>query len=227
MGADSYKKKLITGLIVGTIGALAGLICLTFLYRILMHLPLAARMPWGIVSYWIIAAAPVAVMLYCNDKPRDYGFTKQNITGQILTGLVIGVLMSVVLTLLPHLAGLGDFVDNGRRYIYLWQFAYEFVYCVFAVGFVEELVFRGFIYRKTELLCGSEAAAVAVSSAAFGLFHFLGGSIIQMIVTGLLGVFWCVCRNRIKSCTIISLIIAHGVYDALISVWAAVFFNGF
>ena len=45
--------------------------------------------------------------------------------------ILIGVVMSVVLTLIPHLIGFGEFVDSGKRYKYLWQFAYEFLYCIF------------------------------------------------------------------------------------------------
>ena len=39
----------------------------------------------------------------------------------------------------------------------------------------------------------------------------------------LLGVVLCLCRLKIRHCTLLSLVIAHGVYDALISVFASIF----
>ncbi len=37
-----------------------------------------------------------------------------------------------------------------------------------------------------------------------------------------IGVFFCVCRLKIKNCSTLVLIIGHGVYDALITVFASV-----
>lgn len=221
--SDIDKRKNLAGLIVGAAGAFAGLLCLVQINRVLMYMPVMARMPASVISYWIIAFVPFVIIFWSKDKPRDYGFVRNNLIGQIVTGLIIGIIMSLVLTFIPHIAGFGNMVDNGRRYMYWWQFAYEFVYCIFAVGFAEEFVFRGFIYRKIELLSNSQTVAIAVSSVLFGLFHFLGGSIVQIVITGCIGLIFCIFRSRIKGCTIISLIIAHGVYDALITVWAAVF----
>lgn len=217
------KRKNLAGLIVGAVGAFAGLLCLVQINRVLMYMPVMARMPAAVISYWIIAFVPFAIIFWSKDKPQDYGFVRNNLIGQIVTGLIIGIIMSLVLTFLPHIAGFGNMVDNGRRYMYWWQFVYEFVYCIFAVGLAEEFVFRGFIYRKIELLSNSQTVAITVSSILFGLFHFLGGSIVQIVITGCIGAMLCILRSRIKGCTIISLIIAHGVYDALITVWAAVF----
>ena len=93
---------------------------------------------------------------------------------------------------------------------------------IFAVGFAEEFVFRGYIYKKILNISGKETAAVIVSSVLFGLFHIFRGSIVQVITTAFIGAFFCLCRAKIKGCTIVSLIIAHGIYDALITVWTAV-----
>lgn len=51
----------------------------------------------------------------------------------------------------------------------------------------------------------------------------IGGNIVQIISTGILGAIFCICRVKIKNCTLLSVIIAHGVYDALITVWLNVF----
>ncbi len=217
------KKKEIISLIIGFAGAWAGLYgVVAFNQFVLMLLSLGIRMASMILTYWLIALIPVIVMLVNKDRLTDYGFYKNKIWMQIFMGILIGVVMSVVLTLIPHLIGFGEFVDSGKRYKYLWQFAYEFVYCILAVGLVEEFVFRGFIFEKIKRIGGNDIIAVIVSSVLFGAFHLFSGNMVQMVITAFMGAFFCFCRLKIKNCTTLSLIIGHGVYDALITVFASI-----
>ena len=141
---------------------------------------------------------------------------------QIGIGVAIAIAMSVVFTLIPHLAGFGQFFDTGNRYEYLWQYIFEFTYCILSVGFVEEYVFRGFIFGKLQKICRNNVLPVVISSALFGLFHIFNGNIFQVLMTAGIGALFCLCRLKIKNCSTLSLVIAHGVYDALITVWANV-----
>lgn len=131
----------------------------------------------------------------------------------------------MILTLLPHLFGFGEYVDSGKRYKYLWQFLYEFFYCIFAIGLVEEFVFRGFVYKKVKSISQKDMIAILGSSVLFDIFHLFSGNMIQMLMTVCIGAFFffffCFCRLQIKNCSTLSLIIGHGVYDALITVWAS------
>lgn len=216
------KRNERIALTAGVAGAMAGLYgVISFNRSVLGTLPLAWRMVSMIPVYLLIALIPGIIMLLQGNRFADYGFTKQGILRQILAGLGVGVLMSCALTLLPHLLGFGACVDNGKRYRYLWQFAYEFVYCVCAVGFAEEFVFRGFVYQKLRSISAGESVAVIGSSALFGLFHLFGGNGVQMVMTACIGALLCCCRLKVKSCSTLSLIVAHGVYDALITVWAS------
>lgn len=218
----SEKKKELVSLIIGFAGAFLGLYgVISFNRFVLMSLPLGLRMVCMIVTYWLIALIPVIVMFVRKDNLADY-WNNDRIGYQILTGVLIGTAMSLVLTLVPHLAGFGAYVDSGKRYTYLWQFAYEFLYCIAAVGLAEELVFRGFIYNKIKKISGNDIAAIIGSSVLFGIFHLFGGNIVQMIMTAFIGAFFCLCKLKIKNCSLLSLIIAHGIYDALITVWASV-----
>lgn len=218
------KKKEWICFIIGFLGSILGLYGVVFFNQlVLMSLSLGLRMVSLIVVYWLIALIPIIVILVSRDKLADYGFTRDKIGLQIIVGIVLGLSMSFLLTLLPHFAGLGEFVDNGKRYQDLWQFAYEFCYCILAIGCVEEFVFRGFIYEKIKRISNKDAIAIIGSSAFFGVFHLLSGNIIQMIVTACIGAFFCFCKLKIKNCSIVSLMIAHGIYDALITVWASVF----
>jgi len=64
--------------------------------------------------------------------------------------------------------------------------------------------------------------AIIISSLLFGLFHIFNGNIIQIFVTAFIGFLYCVFREKIKGCTLLSLIIAHGVYDAMIVLWVSI-----
>lgn len=213
--------------------ALYGVIC--FNRYVLMSLPLAARMAAMVLSLLAVAAGPVLIAALAGDKPADFGFAKNAVGMQLLWGVILGAAMSLVLTLPFHLFGLGDFVDSGKRYTEAWQFAYEFFYCIAAVGLSEEVIFRGFFYNRfarfARGMCGTHGTRgtqsvvlpVALSSVLFGFYHIFGVNPIQIVTTAALGVLFCILRLKIKNCSTLSLIIAHGIYDAMICVWSAIF----
>lgn len=207
--------------IIGVVGGLLGVNA--FNQYVLMSLPLVVRMVLMIVTYLPIALVPFCIVIFNKEKWSDYGFSKEKIGYQLLIGLAIALCMSFVFTVIPHLIGKSDWVNNQHIYIYAWQYIYDFIQYIGAVALVEEFVFRGFFYKKLETLFGSTVGAIIGSSILFGLFHFLGGNIGQIILTGFIGAIFCICRVKIKNCTLLSVIIAHGVYDALITVWLNVF----
>ncbi|MBQ8171670.1 MAG: CPBP family intramembrane metalloprotease [Oscillospiraceae bacterium] len=168
-------------------------------------------------------AVPVIFVFISHVKPAELGFTKDNLPAQILVGIGVGVTMSLTLTLVPTLLGFGDWVSSGKNYTEWWQFAYEFIYCIGAVGVTEEFIFRGYFVHKLRQIKDSSLFAGIVSSVMFGLFHIFGGNAVQVIFTSVIGGILYVCREKVKHCTLLSLIIAHGVYDALICVWSFVF----
>ena len=218
------RNKTIIQMVIAIIGVVAGLLGVNaFNQYVLMNLTLVVRIVLMIVIYLLIALVPFCIVLFHKDKWSDYGFSKEKIGYQMLIGLGIALCMSFVFTVIPHLAGKSDWVNNQHQYQYMWQFIYDCVYYIFAIALVEEFVFRGFFYKKLEMLFNSTMGAIIGSSVLFGLFHFVGGNIVQILLTGIIGTIFCICRVKIKNCTLLSVIIAHGVYDALITVWLNVF----
>ena len=213
------------GLIIGFTGIMLGCLLVRLLNSyLLMAIPLIPRMITMVVSYWLCALVPIVLFFFHKDRLSDYGFTKDGLFLQIIIGIGLGLLMSVILTLIPHLLGFGGFVDNGHRYKYLWQFIFEFVYCTAGVAAAEEFGFRGFIYARIKKISkDKDLIAILGSSVLFGLFHIFGGNIFQVFITMLIGLFFCFLRLKIKKCSTLSLIICHGVYDAMITVWASLF----
>ncbi|MCM1118597.1 MAG: CPBP family intramembrane metalloprotease [bacterium] len=201
--------------------ALWGVVC--FNQYVLMSLPLLTRMVLCIAMYLCIAIGPLLIMTLAQDTWKDYLFSQEKLGTQLAVGIGIGLVMSLVLTLPLFLTGHGEWSDNGKHYAFIWQYVYELVYCLVAVAFTEEFIFRGFLYRKLRVISGSDGMAILISSLAFGLFHIFGGSLVQVGMTSLIGLALCLVRHKVRSCTTLSLIIAHGLYDFLITVWVNVF----
>jgi hypothetical protein len=129
--------------------------------------------------------------------------------------------MSLVLTVLPIILGFKDMVGS-ITYTQVWKFVYQFIYAIFGVALAEELIFRGYIFKKLLEIKNARWFAIIISSVLFGLFHIFNGSIIQVFMTAFIGFLYCIFREKIKGCTLLSLIIAHGVYDATIVLWVSI-----
>ena len=89
------------------------------------------------------------------------------------------------------------------------------------MALAEEFVFRGYIFHKLLEVKDSRWFAIIVSSILFGLFHIFNGNLIQVIMTSFIGFLYCVLREKIRNCTLLSLVITHGLYDGMIVLWVA------
>lgn len=185
---------------------------------VFMTLPLGIRMVLAFVEQWAVLFVPIILMVVTKTRLSDLGFSRDKIGWQIVIGMVLAVIMSLFLTLTPILCGFEESIV-GTHYQFWWQFVYDLVQKIFAVALMEEVIFRGFIYKLLLDINGKEWFAIVVSSVLFGFFHIFNGNIFQVITTAFIGFVFCVCRNKIKGCTLLSLIIMHGVYDWLIPLW--------
>lgn len=186
----------------------------------MMSFSLAPRMILMIVTYWMFFLPPGVLMWVNREKLSDLGFTKEKIIQQILIGVLLALLMSLFLTVLPILLGFKNIISS-TIYTQTWQFVYQFVYMIFGVAIPEELVFRGYLFNKLLEIRNSRWFAIIISSSLFGLFHILNGYLPQVFSTAIIGLIFCICREKIKGCTLLSLIVAHGVYGAMIVLWAS------
>ena len=214
----NYRLQLVISLI-GIAILMFGVIL--FNQNILMSLPLGVRAVLGVLLHWGPAIVPIIIMILNKEGLRELGFSKEKLGLQILIGIIIALAMSFAFTLIPILFGFKDMVGS-TTYTKLWQFIYEFAYRILGVAFAEEFIFRGFIFYKLLQIKRSRKHAIIISSLLFGIYHIFSGNIIQVFMTFLIGLFLSMCREKIKNCTITSLIVAHGVYDALIVVLVAI-----
>lgn len=188
---------------------------------LLMSFSLRLRLILMIVTQWILFLVPAILMIVYKEKLSSMGFKKEEIPLQIGIGVLLAISMSLILTIFPILFGFKDMVGNAS-YTQTWQFVYEFIYRILGVALVEELVFRGYIFHKLLEIKDSKWFAIIISSLLFGLFHIFNGNIIQIFMTAFIGLIYCIFREKIKGCTLLSLIIAHGVYDAMIVLWVSI-----
>ena len=216
------KKRDIWLMILGYAGALAGCFGVIMFNRyVLFSLPLAGRLVCRLIVYWLMALVPLILIRISKDKTDALSIPGEKIGLQILIGVVSGSVIASAYFLVPCFMGFGTIVDNGSRFTKLWQFLYELIYFIVAVGAVEEIVFRGFIYSKLKSVFEKEWIAILASSILFGLFHLLIGNIVQVCVTTIIGIIFCLVRYKIKGCSLLSLIILHGVYDFMIVLYSS------
>ncbi len=192
-----------------------------FQKSVLVSLPLATRAILSIVIPWLQLFVPFVFMKLYKISLFQIGFSKSKLTSQVFIGSILGISMSLIFTVLPILLGFKDMVGS-TSYTQTWQFCYEFVYMIFGIALVEEFFFRGFLFERVLNVSKSNWTAIIVSSCIFGLSHIFNGSIIQVFTTALIGVMFCICRDKIINCTTLSLIIMHGIHNALITLFVAI-----
>ncbi|MFB0836405.1 CPBP family intramembrane glutamic endopeptidase [Arthrobacter sp. E44] len=101
------------------------------------------------------------------------GFSTRHAGWQLLTALAL-LAVTLAVTLALALAALG-FHMFGEGQTGLLPFLYGAVRSFLLVGFGEELIWRGYVLGAVRRNLRSGAAAVLLSSALFGLWHYPGG----------------------------------------------------
>jgi membrane protease YdiL (CAAX protease family) len=94
------------------------------------------------------------------------------------------------------------------------------------VGFAEETLFRGYILNSLLRLDVPKIVAIAVSSAMFGAWHFIGsGNWAQVLITAIAGSVFAVTfvYGKKRGVGLLSIALAHGAYDLLLQVLAHIF----
>ncbi len=150
-------------------------------------------------------------------KLDEIGITTNKLFKQVITGVVIGSSVAVIIVGLTVLLGFREQLGNPL-YEEGWQYIFYFFYTIFAVGLFEEIFFRGYIYKKILDVRDNKWFAIIVSSMIFGVCHFVGNGnffqdVPQVLLATIMGVVYCILRERVRNCTLISLIFMHGMYD--------------
>ena len=195
---------------------------LFFQHFVLMEYAVAVRAVLAIVVKWLMLVLPIALMIKHREKATDIGFSREKIPVQLLTGVYIAIILTGILAGIPALLGYKEILGS-TVYSEPWQFVYQLIYMTLGVALVEEVFFRGYVFKKLLDIKDSRWFAIIISSVLFGLAHMFNNHILAVIPTAIIGVILCLFREKIRHCTTLSLIIAHGFYNTLISLIAAFF----
>ena len=213
----SKNKKIVFEIIISLISVFILVYSLNcFNKYILINLSLITRMILMPIMYWLIAIVPVIICIKNKNKLTDIGFSKNKILKQIIIGIVIAFIMSLLFTLIPILIFGKENTYTGYNFKYIWQYIYQFVYLIFGVSLTEEFIFRGYLLNNFKKINNNQIDSIIKTSLLFGLFHIFIGNIVQVIGTSFIGLIFALCREKIKNCSLLSIIIAHGIYDWLI-----------
>jgi membrane protease YdiL (CAAX protease family) len=182
---------------------------------------LATYLPIRIVLLFAVQAAFFMIAIVSNNliegrKFRELGYTREDFSGQFMWAGIIFVVLSAVFIGLPLLLGVRDMFGNAD--MLLLAVPYRFL-----VGFAEETLFRGYVLGALLRLKFPKIGAIIISSFLFGAWHFIGsGNVVQVLLTTLIGAIFAIGLVYAQRCTTLSIALAHGAYNATLSVLARV-----
>jgi len=215
------KKRNIITVVITYAFALVVLLGIGWVNRAVDNFSFVPRLILVTVAWWPMLIATIFFMRRDKEGLKDIGFTKEKILIQILLGVLVAAGSLLIFIVIPALFGIMlGYVGN----LNVLSIVLNFVYILLSVALVEEIIFRGHLFKKLLDIKGSMWFAIILSSVLFGFFHIFNWSIWQIIITTVMGIYWCTCRLKLKHCTLLTLIIAHALHNALLPVITAVMF---
>jgi len=176
-----------------------------------------------ILPWWPMLLATAFFMRRNGEGLKDIGFTKEKLGAQILLGFPVAAITLLVFIILPEL--LFNIRMGFTMEFNLLNLITELIYMLLGVALVEEIIFRGHLFKKLLDIKDNKWFAILVSSVLFGLFHMFNFNPLQIVITTIMGIVWCLLREKIKHCTLLTLIIAHALHNALIPLVIGLFFS--
>ena len=161
------------------------------------------------VYYLIGAVALVAIKLTGVEIGLDFRNWKS-----YLIGLVMAIALSLFIAVIPALFGssiVGSHLDPTPDILIL-----NFVFFVFTVGPIEELVFRVYVQETfISFFKTHKWVAVIIAAFLFGLWHIINGSLLQVLFAFGIGLVFGFVKYFLKDCKFLGVATAHGLYDFL------------
>ena len=129
-------------------------------------------------------------------------------------GIIIALLLSLTIAFIPALCG---FSLVGSHKDFSWfSIIYNFLNYFLIIGPVEELIFRVYIQDTlVSFFDKGKYIGVVIAALIFGLWHWINGSIVQVLFASGIGLVFGTCKYLIKDCKYPGLSLGHGLYDFL------------
>lgn len=194
------------------ISAVIGIVGITFLMWAIGLVNLyAVRLCFVLLLIVAYTAVAVAAMFLTGQQKKLLP-SKNNLGLQILIGVGIAILLCFFIGILPILCGtslIGSHSDMSVGDLLLAA-----MQDIFFVGVGEEIVFRGYVQNQFSIwLKKRKWLAPLIAAVFFGLWHIINGSLIQVLFTTVIGCVFGYAKYFIKDCSLLSVMVAHGLYD--------------
>ena len=174
-------------------------------------------------ALWRVAYCTFIFIIVYRVEGRDFSslsITFKALPMQILIGVAIGLALIapiiynvfIAKSMSPRITGLNGELTLIKILPYILN---ELI----LVGFTEELIFRGFLFNRISEVSNVWVGLI-VSSVLFGLVHYpLSGDIYQTCLAMGIGCLFVLLMMAFPSrVSIISLAVAHGLYDSGITI---------
>lgn len=204
-------KNNIRQLCIATIGFLILIYFIRLLNRLAFYI---SDGPELIILYimiqWTIPCMIILLLKKEGKRIADLGFSGDHYFRQIINGCLLALIFVIAIYVIP------DFI-SGKPVLYpeIHFSIMNVFYYIFGVAAAEEILVRGYLYTKLYEIKESHCFATLVSSLIFGFYHIYGGNMRQMTTAAVFGIVLCIFRLKLKNCTLLSLILAHGIYGTL------------
>ncbi|MDR1588600.1 MAG: CPBP family intramembrane metalloprotease [Oscillospiraceae bacterium] len=213
VGTASARARTILGLTTAVVLSVGFTAAIPALYAVKVIIPVR------LAILFFVQAVFFGIAILANNRIEKLGFaelgySRKRIASQLLWAFVIFVVLSVIFIAFPLLMGLRDIFP--QRDLLLFAIPYTFT-----VGFAEETLFRGYLLKGLLRIRLPKIAAIIASSAIFGAWHYMNnGSMLQVGITGIIGIVFAVPLIYSRRCSLLSVALAHGAYDALLNIFA-------
>lgn len=143
---------------------------------------------------------------------QSVGFELSNILKNIVLGIVISIILLIIInSYFYFLYG----IKPNFVHLTLTNTILTTLYYICIVGFVEELIFRGYLLERLKEIQNSNLFAVIISSFVFALWHYpVNYYWGQVIFTFFFGIILSTIRIKTKGNILVSLVIVHGLYNS-------------
>jgi len=214
---------------------MAVILVMVFLYPLVaVQLSPAVNLIISVLWWYVLLIPIVFFMRRDNEKPRDIGFTKEQFPKQLLCGVLIAIATVAVFSMaIPLLLGVSTWNYSGFAGFNVLLLLYSIVAQIITVGIVEEVAFRGYMFKKLQD-SHSTWIAIAITAIIFGAKHIpsfiiagaalpLWGGWYSVLMATLIGVVYGILRA--KGATMVTLIFAHALHNAAAAAILGVFLN--
>jgi len=171
----------------------------------------------GLVLQWIVVIFLLLIIFFWEKKPLNSIGIKKITKMDVIWGFVVLIIQVLSNVVIERLVILLHLVSQSSETVHVLMLPYSLkIFLVLTAGITEEIIFRGYLIERIDLLSGHLVFSAILSYFVFIIFHipFWGfGGAIQIAVWTIPITILYVRRRNLTTCIFI-----HLIYDGAILV---------